>query len=108
MERKKKIEKTVMLLPPSNPVPSTDSVAPQFRMNKQQSFKNFSGIFYPNIDPTVCQIGTLHKTRRITQTIMRKEDQDQSQRKQPIWLVMDSAVERNRHEPESSSPKGKL
>nr|POE94038.1 hypothetical protein CFP56_34263 [Quercus suber] len=42
-----------MLLPPSNPVPSTDSVAPQFRMNKQQSFKNFSGIFYPNIDPTV-------------------------------------------------------
>ena len=39
---------------------------------------------------------------------MRKEDQDQSQRKQPIWLVMDSAVERNKHEPGSSSPKGKL
>ena len=30
---------------------------------------------------------------------MRKEDQDQSQRKQPIWLVMDSAMERNKHEP---------
>ena len=39
---------------------------------------------------------------------MRKENQDQSQRKQPIWLVMDSAVERNKHEPKSSSPKGKL
>ena len=39
---------------------------------------------------------------------MRKEDQDQSQRKQPIWLVMDSAVERNKHELESSSPTGKL
>ena len=39
---------------------------------------------------------------------MRKGDQDQSQRKQPIWLVMDSTVEGNKHEPKSSSPKGKL
>ena len=31
-----------------------DDVAPQFQMNKQQSSKNFSGIFYPNINPTVC------------------------------------------------------
>ena len=31
-----------------------DGVAPQFQINKQQSSKNFSGIFYPNINPTVC------------------------------------------------------
>ncbi|KAK7839143.1 hypothetical protein CFP56_018743 [Quercus suber] len=30
-----------------------DSVAPQFR-NKQLSSKNFSGIFYSNINSTVC------------------------------------------------------
>ncbi|KAM3699181.1 hypothetical protein ACJW31_05G006300 [Castanea mollissima] len=28
-------------------------VAPQFQMNKQQSSKNFSGISYPNINPTL-------------------------------------------------------
>ena len=39
---------------------------------------------------------------------MRKVDQDQSQRKEPIWLVMDSTVERNKYKPESSNPKGKL
>ena len=37
-----------------------DCVAPQFQMNKQQSSKNFSGIFYPNINPTVCNWWSLH------------------------------------------------
>ncbi|KAF3947837.1 hypothetical protein CMV_026088 [Castanea mollissima] len=31
----------------------THSVAPQFQMNKQPSSKNFSGISYSNINPTV-------------------------------------------------------
>ena len=38
---------------------------------------------------------------------MRKEDQDQSQRENLIWVVTDLAVERNKHEPKSASYKGK-
>ena len=38
---------------------------------------------------------------------MKNEDQDQSQRENPIWVVTNLAVERNKHEPESTSHKGK-
>ena len=38
---------------------------------------------------------------------MRKEDQDQSQKENPIQVVTDFAVERNKHEPETTSHKGK-